>query len=69
MKIRTVISKGDTLKVLAMFRKRLEKYLEILQHTRHFRILSSEERNIKDAIEVDLDEIDKALQESGQRQD
>lgn len=54
--------KKDNIKVLYELKKRLEKHLEILQHTRHNRILSREERDIKEAIEGDLDEVDKEIE-------
>ena len=62
-KVRSALVKGDSGKVLLLLKKRLEKHLEILQQTRHNRILSKEEREIKEAIEGDLDEVDKALGE------
>lgn len=62
-KMRTALVKGDNTKVLLMLKKRLEKHLEILQHTRHNRILSKEEKEIKEAIEGDLDEVDRAIEE------
>lgn len=62
-KVRTALVKGNNIKVLFLLKKRLEKHLEILQHTRHNRILSKEEKEIKEAIEGDLDEVDKAIEE------
>jgi len=62
-KVRTALVKGDNTKVLLLLKKRLEKHLEILQNTRHNRILSKEEKDIKEAIESDLDELDKAIEE------
>lgn len=64
--LRTALGKGDNTKVLLLLKKRLEKHLEILQHTRHKRILSKEEKEIKEAIEGDLDEVDRAIDEHGQ---
>ena len=55
------VLKGDHKKVLLSLKKRLERHLEIMQDTRHSRILSKEEKAIKEAIEMDLDEVDKAL--------
>ncbi len=63
IKLRTALNKGDNTKVLLLLKKRLERHLEILQHTRHNRILSKEEREIKEAIEGDLDEVDRAIEE------
>ncbi len=63
LKIRTPMVKGDDYKILLMLKKRLEKHLEILQHTRHDRILTKEEKEIKEAIEGDLDEVDRAIEE------
>lgn len=63
LKVRTALTKGDNTKVLLSLKKRLEKHLEILQHTRHNRVLSKEEKDIKEAIEVDLDEVDRAIEE------
>ncbi len=62
LKTRTALAKGDGAKVLLTLKKRLEKHLEILQRTRHSRILSKEERDIKEAIEGDLDEVDRAIE-------
>ncbi|MEN9649769.1 MAG: hypothetical protein RL094_736 [Candidatus Parcubacteria bacterium] len=59
---RNALVKGDTTKVLISLKKRLEKHLEILQRTRHTRTLSKEEKEIKEAIESDLDEVDKAIE-------
>lgn len=63
LKVRTALVKGDNTKVLMLLKKRLEKHLEILQNTRHDRILSKEEKEIKEAIEADLDEVDRAIEE------
>lgn len=62
LKVRTTLTKGDNLKILLSLKKRLEKHLEILQQTRHNRVLSKEEKDIKEAIEGDLDEVDKAIE-------
>lgn len=62
-KTRTALSKGDSTKVLLAFKKRLEKHLELLQRTRRNRTLSKEEKDIKEAIEIDLDEVDKAIED------
>jgi hypothetical protein len=62
-KVRTSLAKGDHSKVLLVLKKRLEKHLEILQRIRQDRILSKEEKEIKEAIEGDLDEVDKAIEE------
>jgi biotin-(acetyl-CoA carboxylase) ligase len=62
-KLQIALAKGDNVKMLLSLKKHLEKYLEILQNTRHSRILSKEEKDIKEAIEVDLDEVDRAIEE------
>jgi hypothetical protein len=59
---RTVVANGATLKMLMTMKKRLEKHLEILQDIRHTRILTKVEKEIKEAIEGDLDEVDKAIE-------
>lgn len=48
--------------MLLLLKKRLEKHLEILQQTRHNRVLSKEEKDIKEEIEIDLDEVDRAIE-------
>jgi len=63
IKLRNALAKGDNTKVLHILKKRLEKHLEILQNIRHNRILSKEEKDIKAAIEGDLDEVDNAIEE------
>ena len=63
LKMRTALVKGDNSKILHLLKKRLQKHLEILQNTRHGRILTMEEKEIKEAIEGDLDEVDKAIGE------
>ena len=63
LKMRTALVKGDNSKVLSILKKRLERHLEILQHTRHDRILTKEEKEVKEAVEGDLDEVDKAIGE------
>lgn len=63
VKTRAALGKGDTSKVLLTLKKRLERHLELLQRTRHTRVLSKEEKDIKSAIETDLDEVDRALEE------
>lgn len=62
-KVRAALGDGDHTKILILLKKRLEKHLEILQHTRHGRVLSKEEKDIKEAIESDLDEVDQAIEE------
>lgn len=62
-KVHTALVKGDNSKVLLLLKKRLEKHLEILRHIRHGRILTKEEKEIKEAIEGDLDEVDRAIEE------
>ncbi len=53
--------KQDDLKTLFSLKNRLENHLEILQNTRRDRILTKEEKDMKIAIEDDLDEIDRTL--------
>ena len=65
LKAHTVLVKKDSVKALLLSKKHLEKHLEILQHTRHSRLLSKEEKGIKEAIEGDLDEIDRIIEEQG----
>jgi hypothetical protein len=55
--------KTSSTKLLLALRKRHEKNLKILQNTRHSRVLSKEEKEIKEAIEEDLDEIDRVIEE------
>lgn len=62
-RIQAAIANGDHAKVLYILKKRLEKHLELLQNTRRSRVLSKEEKEIKDGIESDLDEIDQTLTE------
>ncbi len=63
LKVRSDFDGEDTSKALAVFKKRLERHLDLLQRTRHGRILSKEEKDIKEAIEGDLDDIDRVLEE------
>lgn len=58
-------AKGDNINILLLLRRNLEERLEMLQQTRHNRILSNEEKNLRESIEVDLDEIDRAIEEGG----
>lgn len=62
-KVRAALGDGDHTKILLLFKKRLEKHLEIFQNTRHNRVLSKEEKDMKEAIESDLDEVDQAIEE------
>jgi len=57
------MTKEDKLKTLTFFKKHLHGYLEHLQIIRNERILTKEERVLKQDIESDLDEIDKELGE------
>ena len=59
----STLIKGHNTKTFLLLKKRLEKHLEILQRIRQDRILSKEEKEIKEAIESDLDEIDRAIEE------
>ncbi len=63
LRVHSEFESEDTSRALAVFKKRLEKHLELLQRTRHGRILSKEEKDIKEAIEGDLDDIDRMLEE------
>lgn len=63
LKMRTALVKGDNSKILLLLKRRLERHLEILQRTRYNRILTKEEKEIKEAIESDLDEVDRAIRE------
>jgi hypothetical protein len=58
----TLFSKRNSLIGLRIQKKRLEKHLELLHKIRHKRILSNEEKKIKDAIEEDLDDVDRAIE-------
>lgn len=51
-------------RILSLLKERLERHLEILQHAQQSRmVLSREEKEIKDIIENDLQEVDRAIQE------
>ena len=63
MRTRAALGKADNIKVLISLKKRLERHLELLQRTRHERVLSKEEKDIKQAIEGDLDEVDQAIED------
>lgn len=63
LKMRVAFTNIDKSKTLHLLKKRLEKHLELLQETRHERILTKEEKEIKEAIEKDLDEVDRAIAE------
>jgi hypothetical protein len=63
LKMRVAFTNIDKSKTLQLLKKRLEKHLELLQETRHERILTKEEKEIKEAIEKDLDEVDRAITE------
>ncbi|MCU0653282.1 MAG: hypothetical protein MUD10_03415 [Candidatus Pacebacteria bacterium] len=45
----------------ARMREIFAKYLEILQHVRRHRVLTKEEKEIKDNLEVDLEEIERKI--------
>jgi hypothetical protein len=62
-KMRTALVRGDNSKILRLLRKRLEKHLELLHHTRLGRVLTKEEKEIREAIERDLDDVDQAILE------
>jgi hypothetical protein len=61
-RVRGMLSKGDSLKMMLVLKKRLESHLEILQRTRRSRMLTPEEKEIKQAIEGDLDEVDQMIE-------
>ncbi len=63
VRTRAALGKADNIKVLISLKKRLERHLELLQRTRHERVLSKEEKDIKQAIEGDLDEVDQAIED------
>lgn len=56
------IAKNNGRRALVALRKRLEKHLDILQETRRSRILTRGEKDLKTALELDLDAVDEALQ-------
>ncbi len=60
-KMRNAISNGNHPKALLLLKKSLENHLDLLQETRHRRILTKEEKQIKAGIENDLDELDRAI--------
>ncbi len=62
-KISSLMTKRDSKRVLVMLKKRLESHLLILQNTRHARMLTKPEKEIKKDIEADLDEVDSAIAE------
>jgi len=55
------VVKQNDVKMLSVLKKHLEKQLDLLQSTRHARILTKQEKEIKKTVESDLDEIDKAI--------
>ncbi len=59
--IRTGLNKGDSLKILLLYKKLLEENLGVLQETRRDRILTKQEKGIKKTIEDDLDQVDRAI--------
>lgn len=61
-KLNAALSEEEQTKTLMLLKKRLEKHLAILQKIRHSRILTKEEKEIKQALESDLDEIDRELE-------
>jgi hypothetical protein len=61
-RVRGVLSEGDSLRMMLALKKRLESHLEILQRTRRSRMLTAEEKEIKQAIEGDLDEVDEVIE-------
>ncbi len=67
-KVKIALIRKDSLKILLVLRRRLERHLEVLHETRHERLLTKEEKEIKDDIEEDLDEIDWAIEEHRAKQ-
>lgn len=57
------VAKNNGRRSLLALRRRIEKHLAILQETRRGRILTKEEKELKQAMEIDLDAVDEALQE------
>ena len=62
------LRKKQSAKTLIMLKERVEKLHEILQKTRHSRILTKEEKEIKEAIERELDEVDRAIAEQNAKE-
>lgn len=62
LRIRRAMVNGDSAKVLSIIKARLEKHLELLHNIRHHRLLTKEEKKIKEDLEDDLDEIDKGIE-------
>lgn len=62
IKVRTILATNDNSATLVLLKKRLEKHLAILQRIRHNRMWTKEEKQIKEAIESDLDEVDRAME-------
>ncbi len=58
IRLRTLLTEGDNSKAFNLLKQRLERHLEVLQETRHERVLTRVEKEIKSAIEGDLDEVD-----------
>jgi len=55
------VAKRDNVKILLLSKKHMERHLNLLQNTRRGRILTREEKEIKKAIESDLDDIDRTI--------
>jgi len=62
------LNKQDYAKALSLLKKRLERHLQIIHNTRQKRVLTAEEKKIKEDIENDLDEIDKELEEHNKKE-
>ncbi|MFO0743524.1 MAG: cohesin domain-containing protein [Candidatus Paceibacterota bacterium] len=58
---RPLSARRDHSRTLSLLKKNLERHLEILQNIRHDRLLTKEEREMKENIEGGLDEIDQVL--------
>lgn len=61
-KIKMVLGKSYDSEMLILLKSRLEKQLAILQTIRHNRILTKDEKKIRQELENDLDVIDQELQ-------
>lgn len=63
LRVHSAFDSEEHNRALAVLKKRLERHLELLHRTRQDRILSREEKEMKEAIEGDLDDIDRMLSE------
>jgi hypothetical protein len=63
LRVHSAFDSEENNRALTVLKKRLERHLELLHRTRQDRILSREEKEMKEAIEGDLDDIDRMLSE------